>query len=496
MSNKLLCLIVLDGVGFTQETKYNAVFHAQTPILDYFKKKYPFSTLKASGSAVGLLDGMIGNSEVGHLAIGAGRIIDQPVKLLHDIIDDQSFFSNKVLVTCLQQVVNKKTTLHIFSLLSDAGVHAHAKHLYAFITAALQSNAQRIVLHLFLDGRDVAPQSAIHYLEELEQFIVLFDNIFIGSISGRFYAMDRDNNWDRTQQVYEMLCTPNHKEKQWHQVIDDCYNKEIYDELIPPTALIKDHQINNGDGIIFCNFRPDRARQLTQVFIDKNFDKFKQDKKELLFFLTPVRYHNDFNNQVMLERPKITNTLKEQLSKKGKRIFTIAETEKYAHVTYFFSGGLEKPFPGEQWHMISSLKLQNYINHPEMSAPLITQTICASLVHDPHDFYLINYANADMVGHSGDFAATVKAVECLDEQIKRLYEEVVIMRDGTLIITADHGNAEVMFDKVLQQPHTAHTTNPVPFYAVNKEWKGKELFLPRQLSEVAEFFWSKKRPAC
>ena len=487
MSIKPVCLIILDGVGHSAQKAHNAVYHAQTPILDYFRDNYPFAMLSASGSAVGLLDGMIGNSEVGHLTIGAGRIIDQPIKLLHNAIDDQSFFSNVALVDCLQKVADKQTTLHLFSLLSDAAVHAHTKHLYAFIRAAAQQNVKRIVLHLFLDGRDVAPQSAKHYLQELEQFIQSFDNVVIGSISGRFYAMDRDNNWQRTQQTYEMLCKPNNKEKQWQQVIDDCYAKEIYDEFIPPTALTRDHAINNGDGIIFCNVRPDRARQLTQVFIDEQFNTFDRQKRELLFFLTPVKYGNNFTNKVMMTRQEIKNTLKEQLSNQNKRIFTIAETEKYAHVTYFFSGGREKPFTGERWHMIPSLKLQNYIEYPEMSAKLITQTVCASLANDPHDFYLINYANADMVGHSGNFDATVKAVECLDQQIKQLYDEVVEQHDGTLIITADHGNAEVMFDEVLQQPHTAHTTNLVPFYAVSKKWKNKELVLPGELSEVAEF---------
>lgn len=492
MSIKPVCLIILDGVGHSKQKAHNAVYHAQTPTLDHFQDKYPFATLAASGSAVGLLDGMIGNSQVGHLTIGAGRIIDQPIKLLHNAIDDQSFFSNVALVDCLQKVADKQATLHLFSLLSDAGVHAHTKHLYAFISAAQKQNVKRIVLHLFLDGRDVAPQSAVHYLQELEQFIASFDNVVIGSISGRFFAMDRDNNWQRTQQTYEMLRMSNNKEKQWQQVVDDFYAKEVYDEFIPPTALIRDHAINDGDGIIFCNVRPDRARQLTHVFIDEQFNAFDRQKRELLFFLTPVKYRDDFTNNLMMAQQEVQNTLKEQLSNQNKRIFTIAETEKYAHVTYFFSGGREKPFIGEQWHIIPSLKLQNYIKHPEMSAKLITQSVCASLADDPYDFYLINYANADMVGHSGNFDATVKAVECLDQQIKQLYDEVVEQRDGMLIITADHGNAEVMFDQVLQQPHTAHTTNPVPFYAINKEWQSKELALPGELSEVVEFILTNK----
>ena len=338
-------------------------------------------------------------------------------------------------------------------------------------------------MNLFLDGRDVQPRSALQFLEKIEKN----NNVIIGSIHGRFYAMDRDNNWQRTAQSYHCLTEPQHTcNYSITQLIEKNYNETITDEFMPPVAFEKETNVQDGDGIIFFNFRPDRARQLTAAFVKKEFEKFKRKKIDLTFFITPTNYKNDLETTVLFEIQHIENTLKQKLSAAGKTIFTIAETEKYAHVTYFFSADHEQAYPNETQILIPSLKHKNYIDHPCMSAPTITETVLESLRTNPCDFYLINYANADMVAHSGNFEATQKAIECLDTQLKKLYEQLVEKMNGTLYITADHGNAETMFDTKNNQPHTAHTTNKVPFMMIKKDAQKIELHL-NQLSDVAQF---------
>lgn len=475
---KPTALIILDGFGYREQTKFNAIAHAQKPTIDFFLKTYPHTLLQASGTFVGLPYGFVGNSEVGHITIGAGRVIDQPLTIINHAILSGEFFRNPVLINSLQ---NFKRTLHLIGLLSDAGVHGHINHLRAFLQAAKNNGVEKVVVHAILDGRDVAPQSARLYLEQAERMCQSYNGI-IGTISGRFYAMDRDKNWDRVEQYYDCLT---HKQliqfNNWREALNNYYNHHITDEFIPPTQLSHSGIIKAGDGVIFFNYRPDRARELISCFIERH-------AFELAFFITPVSFDMPNCVQVMFRLKPVTQTLKEILVAHRKTIFSIAETEKYAHVTYFFGGGREQVLPGEKRVLIPSLPLKNYIEHPEMSAQQITQAVLKSLANHPADFYLINYANADMVGHSGDFHATVKAIECLDRQLKELFDVIVTKMNGTMYITADHGNAEDKWDEEHQQPRTSHTTNPVPFIAVAKGLEHVHKDLPlKTLSDIAPF---------
>lgn len=470
-------LIILDGFGYRKEKKYNAIAQAHTPHIDHLLATYPHTLLKASGTAVGLQPNDIGNSEVGHLTIGAGTVVPQPATTIHAAIDDGSFFTNPTLVKKLIELKKTGGTLHVMGLLSDAGVHAHEKHLYSFLKAAQEHGIKNIVVHAFLDGRDTPPQSAQTYLEKLDDYIQHHPGITLGSVTGRFYAMDRDNNWERTDATLQTLTKPQTKEKKsWQHVLEQNYAQEIFDEFIPPTQLDYNSTINAADGIIFYNFRPDRARQLTQRLLDL----------PLTFFITPVSYNDGLKTDNLFDKPKVTNTLLDVLHKNNKSVFVIAETEKYAHVTYFFSGGREQPLPNETRVLIPSIPAKNYIDKPCMSAQEITEAVLESLCNNPKDFYLINYANADMVGHSGNLKATIKAIECLDEQLALIHQQVVEKMNGTLYITADHGNAELMFDEQSGQPQTAHTTSPVYFMMIQKEQTVQQLEL-KQLADIAPF---------
>ncbi len=503
-------LIILDGFGYRAEKKYNAIAHAYMPHFNAWWQKYPHALLRASGSAVGLPDNMIGNSEVGHLTIGAGRVIDQPMKIWLEAIADHSFAHNHVLTTQLERLHSVGGALHIIGLLSDAGIHAHEKEIYAVIDAAIKAGIKKIVVHPILDGRDVPPQSAHEYLMHLMQLIRQYNHgrIIIGSLHGRFYAMDRDNNWDRIEKSYRVLTESFDRLRMtgpgpffsWEKVLERNYAHNITDEFIPPTQLDSSAIVHNGDGIIFCNVRPDRARELAECFVQNEFAHFVIKPLNLTFFITPVSYDIHLATIPLFPRPVIGNTLKDILAAHHKTIFSIAETEKYAHVTYFFRGEKEEPVVTETRKLIHSMDLQSYAARPEMRASEITQAVIASLQSSPADFYLINYANADMVGHSGNFGATIKAVEFLDTQLGILYEEIVEKMNGTLYITADHGKAEDMFDEVTKQPRTAHTSNPVPFLMINplshkaseglrKASKGvKDGELPLQgLADVAPF---------
>ncbi len=481
-------LVILDGFGYSTKTQYNAIYHAFTPHFDEWFAHYPHAILQAAGSAVGLLPGYIGNSEVGHMTIGAGRVIDQPIKIIHEAIKNGSFFKNKALIENLKKLAQNGKTLHIMGLLSDAGVHSQIEMLFALLKAAKEHGVRHIVVHAFLDGRDVPPKSAKKYLEELDKKLKKYGAV-LGSVSGRFYAMDRDNNWNRIEKTYRTL-TEHQKINftNWPDVLKHYYAKNITDEFIPPTQLSKNTLIKNGDGIIFFNFRPDRARELTQCFVDPHFNHFKINHIDLAFFITPVSYAKNLATTSLFTMPKITNTLKDVLAQHNKTIFSIAETQKYAHVTYFFNGGREKKEPHETWKLIPSLRIQNYAQAPCMSAPQITAAVLESLKTDPADFYLINYANADMVGHSGNMKATVKAIECLDYQLGKLYDQIINKMNGTMYITADHGNAEDMYDEKIHQPKTSHTTNPVPFIMIRQDLQGKSETLPlTQLADIAPF---------
>ncbi|MFA6534973.1 MAG: 2,3-bisphosphoglycerate-independent phosphoglycerate mutase [Candidatus Babeliales bacterium] len=501
-----IMLVILDGFGHSPQSPGNAVAHAKIPFWDWLTQNYPHTLLRAAGEAVGLPPRYMGNSEVGHLTIGSGRVVESILKKFHDEIISNRFFENKMLIKNFNKLRDTGKALHLIGLLSDGGVHSHESHLYAFLKLAKNLGLQNVFIHVILDGRDVAPKSASIYLNRLEDECKKLNCGKIASVSGRFYAMDRDNNWDRTKQYYDMLVStpptdPNLTNTKtinaltdytmpynWQTVLDCAHTAGITDEFVRPTLLETKGLIKPDDGIVFFNFRPDRAQQITESFINPNFDKFPVQKlcstnHELAFFITPTRYNQDFtkfNNDVLFEREKITNTLLDVLAQKSapenkiRKVFIIAETEKYAHVTYFFHGMQDHQAPNETRVLIPSIKTQNYINYPEMRANEITETVLNSLKTEAADFYLINYANADMVGHSGNFDATVKACECLDKQLEQLYKVFVEKMNGTMFITADHGNAEEKIDPATDTPLTAHTQNPVPFVLVNKDMQSKQ----------------------
>lgn len=482
-------LIVLDGFGMRTHKEGNAIALAQTPNITQWFHSYPTALLKASGSAVGLPENMMGNSQVGHMTLGCGRIIEQPLKRINNAIDDGSFFTNPLLVETLKHVKSKDSTLHIMALLSDAGIHGYIDHVHAYLKAAVQQGVTRIVVHAFLDGRDTPPRSAQIFLEQLEAMLKDFKCGVIGSMHGRFYAMDRDHHWDRTEKSYTVL-TQNSLETplDWRKILEQSYAQGITDEFVLPVQLVPHAIIQDGDGIIFANIRSDRARQLASCFIQPDFKKFKVRHIDLSCFLTPVSYGAGLRTSILFPPVAVRNTLKDVLAQHEKTMFSIAETEKYAHVTYFFSGGNEKILQHEVRILIPSVKAITYANIPAMSGALITQAVLKSLKKFPRDFYLINYANADMVGHSGNLNATIKAVEFLDGELKKLYDIVVEHMGGTMYITADHGKAEQMIDAKTGQPRTAHTTNLVPFIMLRKDLEnsGKKLTL-KELADVAPF---------
>lgn len=463
-------LVILDGFGSRHEQYGNAIAHANMPTWKHLLTTYRHTTLQAAGSFVGLPAGFMGNSEVGHLTLGAGRVIDSILKQFDDAIDNKEFFSHPLLIKYLTQLNAQGKALHIFTLLSDGGVHSHIKHLFALLKLTSKLSLNQVFIHAFLDGRDVLPRSAATYLNQLEEVCTQLQCGTLATLHGRFYAMDRDHNWDRTQQCYQILCSASAAyEISWQDALTQSYANNVSDEFFVPCRLTEQGVIQPGDGIIFLNFRPDRARQLTDCFLDPSSTPIKLTPPPVSFFITAGDYKKPYSPSIyhaLFEQKPINKTLLDILHEHHLTVFITAETEKYAHVTYFFNGMRDVIHDNETRALVPSLKEQTYVNHPEMSAPAITQHIIKSLKTKPADFYLINYANADMVGHSGNFAATVKACECVDQQLAMLYDEVVKQRGGTLFITADHGNAEEKLDYETQSPLTAHTSNPVPFVAV------------------------------
>ncbi|HEV2916536.1 MAG TPA: 2,3-bisphosphoglycerate-independent phosphoglycerate mutase [Candidatus Babeliales bacterium] len=467
MHNNPVMLIILDGFGYSNDTQYNAIYKAQMPYFKQWMHEYPHALLHAAGNYVGLPDGYIGNSEVGHETIGAGRIIEQPITHVNNEIQNGNFFKDSLLQEKLKQLAKSGHALHIIGLLSDAGVHAHIEHMYAYMYAAVQAGIQRIYVHPILDGRDTKPCSAENFLTELQKKTEECGAI-IASMHGRFYAMDRNANWDRTLQSYRVLTQkPSHITTiTWSEVLETNYAQSNTDEFIVPTLLDPKGIVQPKDGIIFTNIRADRARQLTRCFIAPQTVPQLYKSMPLSFFITPYSYGVDIHTDILYMHPIITNTLKEVLSKAGCSLFSIAETEKYAHITYFFNGQKESSVPNEIRHLVPSKTVRDYSKLPAMSAPEITKAVLRSLMHEPRDFYLINYANPDMVGHSGNFDATVQALEIVDEQLGQLYAVAVLQMGGTLFITGDHGKAESMADPESGNPITAHTTNDVPFVIV------------------------------
>ena len=466
---KPLVLCILDGVGLRKEKDGNAFLNANKPMFDYLWKNYPHSTLEASGPFVGLPEGQMGNSEVGHMNIGAGRIVYQPLELINRSIKDKSFFRNEVIKDVISHAKENDSKLHILGLLSDGGVHSHINHLMALVDMIKESGIKKVCYHLFLDGRDVAPKSANSYIKELEDKISKTNIGKIVTISGRYYAMDRDNNYDRLKKAYNAICYGiGEHYKSAKEVIESNYEKNITDEFVIP-AVINEGRIEDNDAVITFNFRPDRLRELFTAFTNPKESKMDAFVFKNLKVATMMPVTNDVLCPYAFSHQDLSVTLGSYLNEKGLKQLRIAETEKYAHVTYFFDGGKEMNFEGLTKILIPSPKVATYDLKPEMSAIKITDTLLLELDKECYDVIILNYANGDMVGHTGNYNAALKAVECVDVCLKRLYDKV-IEKDGTLIIAADHGNCDVMWDDN-NEIVTSHTSNLVPFIITNKNLK-------------------------
>nr|QUE28458.1 pgmA [Porphyrostromium boryanum] len=460
-------LTILDGWGYRPETQGNAVLKAKTPILDSLLANYPTTFLEASGKAVGLPDGQVGNSEVGHTTIGAGRVLRQDLVRISESIGDKTFFRNQTLVEVCSHLETSGKKLHIIGLCSDGGVHSHIDHLFALIQLSQEYDISKVCIHFISDGRDTGQYSALGFIDEIEKFIDGLNNVALSSIIGRYYAMDRDCRWERTKLAYNVL-TQNlvNKTKCAKDIIEQFYESQISDEFLPPTKL-RDDCIVEGDGIIFFNYRPDRMRQLLQSFVQPNFKGFKRPLISSLCLATFTQYASSLKLPIAFPPNKLENFLGKIVSNNSLRQLRISETEKYAHVTYFFNGGIEEPFIGEDRELISSPKVATYDMSPEMSCAEITDSLINAINKECYSFIVVNYANPDMLGHTGNFDATVEAIEVVDLHMGKLIE-TISQCSGTLIVTADHGNAETMYGKD-NKPHTAHTTNLVPFILLEGE---------------------------
>lgn len=470
--NAPVALIIMDGWGIgNPQSKTNAVNVAKTPVIDGLLAKYPHAKLACSGGAVGLPDGQMGNSEVGHTNIGAGRIVYQELTRITKAIEDGSFFKNPVFLDIVNTVKKNNGALHLMGLLSDGGVHSHNQHLYALIKLAKQEGIEKVYVHGFLDGRDVPPSSAAEYVQDLQNKI---DEIGVGQIatlSGRYYAMDRDKRWNRVQKAYEAIALGKGvKAATAKEAVENSYKENVTDEFVVPAVIGEYAGMTNNDGAIFFNFRPDRARELTHAFVDADFDGFKREKDLHVPFAIMTQYEKGINAEIAYKPEVLVNTLGEYVSNLGCTQLRIAETEKYAHVTFFFNGGVEQPYKGEDRILVPSPKVATYDLQPEMSAIEVTDKVVDAILAKKYDFIILNYANGDMVGHTGVMEAAVKAVETVDTCVGR-FVDAIKQVGGSVCITADHGNAEKMVDETTHEPFTAHTTNPVPFIVVSDQVK-------------------------
>ena len=475
MSKKPVVLMVLDGYGLNDRTEGNAIAMAKTPVMDKLMAECPFVEGAASGLAVGLPDGQMGNSEVGHMNIGAGRIIYQDLTRITKAIEDGDFFENKGLLKAMENCKKNDSDLHLWGLLSDGGVHSHITHLYGLLEMAKKQGLSKVYVHAFLDGRDTPPASGKDYLVQLQEKM---DEIGVGkiaSISGRYYAMDRDNNWDRVEKAYDSLVKGEGvKATSAIKAMEESYANNVTDEFVLPTVVTSEDGtplsvVKKGDSVIFFNFRPDRAREMTRAFCDDKFTGFEREFIDLTFVCFKDYDETIPNKIIAFEKESIENTFGEYLAKCGKKQLRLAETEKYAHVTFFFNGGVEDPNVDEFRLLVNSPKdVATYDLKPEMSAPEVGVDLVEAIKSDKYDVIVINFANPDMVGHTGVIPAAVQAVEKIDELVGEAVEAVKEV-GGAMFICADHGNAEKMIDYETGEPHTAHTTNPVPFILVNAD---------------------------
>lgn len=460
-------LVILDGWGYREDSSGNAIAVANTPVIDSLWDVYPHTLIQTSGKDVGLPDGQMGNSEVGHLNIGAGRVVPQELVRISDAVEDGSIAQNPALLDTFQAVKAQGGKLHLVGLCSDGGVHSHVEHLFGLLKAAKQHGVTDICIHAVTDGRDTKPTEAKAVIQHIEERIAQIGVGRIVTLMGRYYAMDRDRRWDRVQKAYDTMTQDDSGvDQSLTELIQASYDQEITDEFIDPIRVAPG-AVEPNDGVIFFNFRPDRARQLTQAFVDADFDGFEREYVQPLAFCTFTQYDPHFPVKVAFQPQNLSNILGEVVAAQGLRQFRTAETEKYAHVTYFFNGGLEEPFEGEDRELIASPMVATYDRAPEMSAKAVTDVAIAAIKKQVYSLVVMNYANPDMVGHTGVMDAAVQAIEAVDQSLGRLLEAVSQV-GGTAIIIADHGNAESMWDEQ-GNPWTAHTTNPVPFILIEGE---------------------------
>ncbi|MEG5044904.1 2,3-bisphosphoglycerate-independent phosphoglycerate mutase [Microcoleus sp. B4-C1] len=460
-------LIILDGWGYREEKDGNAIAAAKTPVMDSLWAAYPRTLIKTSGRAVGLPDGQMGNSEVGHLNLGAGRVVPQELVRISDAVEDGSLLDNRALVGLCEKVRATGGKLHLTGLCSEGGVHSHLSHIKGLLQLAKAQGISEVCIHAITDGRDTTPKEGVEALGKIESYIAEVGVGRIATLSGRYYAMDRDKRWDRVQRAYEVMTTEGAPDgRSAVDVLQASYAEGVTDEFAAPTR-ISPGAVASGDGVIFFNFRPDRARELTQAFVSPDFKGFERQLIEPLAFATFTQYDPKLSVMVAFEPQNLNNILGEVISKHGLQQLRTAETEKYAHVTYFFNGGLEEPFIGEHRELVQSPMVGTYDEAPQMSADMVTDGVVTALERGIYSFMVINYANPDMVGHTGMMDATIIAIETVDKCLGRLVS-AISKAGGTAIIIADHGNAEQMFDED-GNPWTAHTTNPVPFILVEGE---------------------------
>lgn len=475
MAKRPAVLVIMDGLGLRKETEGNAVAKAKTPVLDRLMAECPFVEGQASGLAVGLPEGQMGNSEVGHLNMGAGRIVYQELTRITKSIQDGDFFEIPELKASVENCKKYDSALHLMGLLSDGGVHSHIGHLFGLLELARRNGLKKVYVHCFMDGRDTPPDSGLKYIRELEAKMNELGTGEIATVSGRYYAMDRDKNYDRIQKAYlAMTRGEGEQAESAEKLMEASYANGVTDEFIVPAVIVKDGRptaaVQDHDSVIFFNFRPDRARQISRAFCDDDFTYFDRGGRLKLNYTCFTDYDETIANKfVAFHKEEIVNTLGEYIAKCGKTQLRIAETEKYAHVTFFFNGGREEPYKNEDRILVPSPKeVPTYDLKPQMSAPEVCDKLCDAIRSGKYDAVICNFANSDMVGHTGVMEAAIKAVETVDTCVGKVCDAVKAV-DGVMFICADHGNSDIMVDPETGRPHTAHTTNPVPFILFNAE---------------------------
>lgn len=493
MINKPIILIILDGWGVAPASRGNGISLAKTPNFDKYITTYFSAVLQASGEAVGLPYGEVGNSEVGHLNLGAGKIIYQNLPRINKAILDGSFFNNKVFLEACSHTKKNNSALHLMGLVSNGGTHSFNEHLFGLLELAKKEKVNKIFVHAFLDGRDTAYNSGLNFIKELQEKINQIGIGKIASLAGRFYAMDRDNHWDRIEKTY-LAITEGQSEKSFNdpiEAIQDSYDNNIFDEEFLPTILLDESKkpitkIQDKDAAIFFNFRSDRARELTQTFVLPDFEKFKRFHfLKDLYFMTMTEYEKDLPVKIAFPPEEIKNPLAKILSDLGLQQLHIAETEKYAHATYFFNGGKEEPFWGQNNIVIPSPQIPSYAEQPEMNASKVTEKLLLEISKDKYDFIVINFANADMVGHTGNLKAVIQATEYIDGCLKKIVDKI-LSKNGIILITADHGNAEEVINLYTGEIDKEHSSNPVPFILIGKQWEGEAKKLNRTDTDLSK----------